>query len=237
MAALVGQHGRSPQHDFGHMHIRNGVDTITRWDGNPSWNSGRMQLGGSAVLVSKHLPSTIYCPSVANHRLDFRQTSSLADGTQSLFPFAAERPTSHSSRTWLVCKTQLLLPWLNPSSYLSFYHLQDSPPTSMSLPFPSALTADGSVNLNFLRRTLHTAHDRIHMLLLPQFQYKIGLSDRGFGCSGLSDCQTNVLRMSRTQGSVSCVLSVQRIDAVGNGPDVWGTRPREWHGRAEWHHF
>jgi hypothetical protein len=99
-------------------------------------------LGGSAVLVSKDLPSTIYCPSVANHRLDFKQTSLLADGTQSLFPFAAERPTSHSSRTWWVCKTQLLLPWLNPSSYLSFYHLQDSPPTSMSLPFPSALTAD-----------------------------------------------------------------------------------------------
>lgn len=45
MATLVGQHGRSPQHDFGHMHIRDGVDTITRWDGNPSWNSGRMQLG------------------------------------------------------------------------------------------------------------------------------------------------------------------------------------------------
>ena len=61
-----------------------------------------------------------------------------------------------------------------------------------------------SVNLSFLRRTLHTAHDRIHMLLLPQFLYKIGLSDRGFGCSGLSfDCQTNVLRMSRTQGSVT----------------------------------
>ena len=58
-------------------------------------------------------------------RLDFKQTSSLADGTQSLFPFAAERPTSHSSRTWGVCKTQLILPWLNPSSYLSFYHLQD----------------------------------------------------------------------------------------------------------------
>jgi hypothetical protein len=72
------------------------------------------------------LTSTIYCPSVANHRLDFKQTSSLADGTQSLFPFAAERPTSHSSRTWLVCKTQLLSPWLNPSSYLSFYHLHDS---------------------------------------------------------------------------------------------------------------
>ena len=116
MGALVGQHGRSHQHDFGHMHIRNGVDTITRWVGNPSWNSGRMQLGGTAVLVSKDLPSTIHCPSVANHRLDFKQTSSLADGTQSLFPFAAERPTSHSSRTWLVCKTQLLLPWLNPSS-------------------------------------------------------------------------------------------------------------------------
>jgi hypothetical protein len=61
-----------------------------------------------------------------------------------------------------------------------------------------------SVNLSFLRRTLHTAHDRIHMLLLPQFPYKIGLSDRGFGCRGLSfDCQTNVLRMSRTQGSVT----------------------------------
>jgi hypothetical protein len=61
-----------------------------------------------------------------------------------------------------------------------------------------------SVNLSFLRRTFHTAHDRIHMLLLPQFLYKIGLSDRGFGCSGLSfDCQTNVLRMSRTQGSVT----------------------------------
>jgi len=61
-----------------------------------------------------------------------------------------------------------------------------------------------SVNLSFLRRTLHTAHDRIHMLLLPQFLYKLGLSDRGFGCSGLSfDCQTNVLRMSRTQGSVT----------------------------------
>ncbi len=61
-----------------------------------------------------------------------------------------------------------------------------------------------SVNLSFLRRTLHTAHDRIHMLLLPQFPYKIGLSDRGFGCSGLSlIVKRNVLRMSRTQESVT----------------------------------
>jgi hypothetical protein len=136
------------------MHIRNGVDTITRWDGNPSWNSGRMQLGGSAVLVSEDLPSTIYCPSVANHRLDFKQTSSLADGTQSLFRVAGERPTSRASRTWWVCKTQLLSPWLNPSSYLSFYHLQGSPPTSMSLPFPSALTADGIGQPEFSQKNL-----------------------------------------------------------------------------------
>jgi hypothetical protein len=164
MAALVGQEDR-PQHDFGHMHIRDGVDTITRWDGKPRWNSGRMQLGGSGVLVSEDLPSTIYCHSVANHRLAFRQTSSLADGTQSLFLFAAERPTSHSSRTWLVYKTRLLLPWLNPSSYLSFHHLQDSPPTSMSLPFPSALTADGIGQPEFSQKNLtHRGRPHPHVV-------------------------------------------------------------------------
>jgi hypothetical protein len=77
-------------------------------------------------------------------------------------------------------------------------------PTSMSLPFPSALTADGIGQPKFSQKNLTHAHDRIHMLLLPQFLYKLGLSDRGFGCRGLSfDCQTNVLRMSRTQGSVT----------------------------------
>jgi len=34
----------------------------------------------------------------------------------------------------------------------------------------------------------------------------------------------------------SGVLSVQRKDGVGNGPEVWGTGPREWHRRAGWHH-
>jgi hypothetical protein len=38
-----------------------------------------------------------------------------------------------------------------------------------------------SLNLSFLRRALHIAHDRIHMFLLLQFPYDIGLADRGFG--------------------------------------------------------
>ena len=131
-----------------------GWDTITRWDGNPSWNSGRMQLGGISGSCERRPALDNLLSVCRNHRLDFKQTSSLADGTQSLFPFAAERPTSHASRTWWVCKTQLLLPWLNCSSYLSVYHLHDSPPTSMSLPFPSALTADGIGQPEFSQKNL-----------------------------------------------------------------------------------
>ena len=74
--------------------MRNGVDTIiyaVGWKSKPEfWPYAARGISGS---VSEDLPSTIYCPSVANQRLDFKQTSSLADGTQSLFPFAAERPT------------------------------------------------------------------------------------------------------------------------------------------------
>src|SRR5260370_19664199 len=77
-----------------------------------------------------------------------------------------------------------------------------------------------SVNLSFLRRTLHTAHDRIHMFLLPELititplDSLVVVSD----ASALSfDCQTNVLQLSRTQRpDAHCVFPVSKLTSTFN---------------------
>jgi hypothetical protein len=106
----------------------------------------------------------------ANHRFDLTQTSSPADGTQSLFPSAAEEATSRASRTWSVCKTQLLL----PRSVLPVICCSiNSDLLLMAKPFPPALAADGIAQPEFLQKRLtESARPHPHVIAPSNLSYK-----------------------------------------------------------------